>query len=341
MTPEWGGNGPAGYPATAVHPADRPGAGRVVLVVGAASRDQTPADLRGWRLGGAVTYGSLTLARLGLQVRALIGVDDAAAAARELELLTDAGVAIVLAPLGSGPVFENVETPSGRRQVCLSASDQVPVTAIPRAWTQGNDAMFLAPVAAELPDAWADLAAGAREVALGWQGLLRDATAGADVRRIAPAPSRLLAAASLVGVSRDDLDPDVRPDSLPELLRLLASGATLIVTEAVDGGRVIVRAEDGSVAESRYPAIPSDRTVDPTGAGDVFLASMLAARLDPALGSATQLAAAAASLVVEAPGLEGVPDLAAVRRRMTRPPSLASRRPSDVSNRASGRPSQA
>jgi sugar/nucleoside kinase (ribokinase family) len=312
-----------------------------VLVVGAASRDLTATDPRGWRLGGAVTYGSLTLARLGLRVRALIGVDAEAAVARELDLLSRAGVAIALAPLASGPVFENVETPAGRRQMCHATSDELPLTSIPRAWTLGNDAMFLAPVAAELPDGWADLAAGSRHVALGWQGLLREVVAGAEVRRVPPAPSRLLDAGSLVGVSRDDLAPAAGRDSLPERLGHLAPGATLVVTEATAGGRVLGRTPDGAPVDERYPAIPSDRTADPTGAGDVFLASMLAARLDPALGSATQLAAAAASLVVEAPALDGVPYLDAVRRRMTRPPSLASRRPSAVSNRASGRPSQA
>lgn len=40
----------------------------VVLVVGAASRDVVDDDPRGWRLGGAVTFTSLALARLGLEV---------------------------------------------------------------------------------------------------------------------------------------------------------------------------------------------------------------------------------------------------------------------------------
>jgi sugar/nucleoside kinase (ribokinase family) len=91
----------------------------------------------------------------------------------------------------------------------------------------------------------------------------------------------------------------------------------------------------------RYPAIPSDRTIDATGAGDVFLAGMLAARLQPSLGDPMTVAAAVASLSIEGLGLAGVPDLAAVRRRMTRPPSLASRRPSASSRRETGRPSQA
>ena len=73
-----------------------------VLVVGAASRDVTLEDPRGWRLGGAVTYGTLTLVRFGVRVRALVGVDAEAANAEELDLLRDAGAEIALAPLGHG-----------------------------------------------------------------------------------------------------------------------------------------------------------------------------------------------------------------------------------------------
>ena len=53
-----------------------------VVVVGAATRDLTSDDPRGWRLGGAAPYASLTLARLGLRVAALIGADEEAAVRR-------------------------------------------------------------------------------------------------------------------------------------------------------------------------------------------------------------------------------------------------------------------
>ena len=54
-----------------------------VLVVGSAARDVVHDDPRGWRLGGGVTYGGLTLARLGLRPRVLVGVDRLAADAEE------------------------------------------------------------------------------------------------------------------------------------------------------------------------------------------------------------------------------------------------------------------
>jgi sugar/nucleoside kinase (ribokinase family) len=324
----------------------------VVLVVGAASRDVVPDDPRGWRLGGAVMYASLALARLGLRVWAVVGADREAAAAEELDLLRDAGAAVAIVELESGPVFDN------DRHLYLAASDQVPMTALPRRWTSGFDALLIAPVAAEVGDDWADLAgadpagtgpartgptrssSGQRPVvALGWQGLLRDLEPNALITPKPPIASPITRAADLVVVSEADVAIGTRPETLHDLLR---PTTTLVWTEGEAGGQVVSRAvAGGAVGAARYPAIPAERVVDATGAGDVFLAAMLAGRLLPSRGDPVTVAAAAASLTVEGPGLAGVPDLADVLRRMTRPPSLASRRPSAVSNRDNGRPSQA
>jgi hypothetical protein len=303
--------------------------------VGAASRDVVPDDPRGWRLGGAVVYSSLTLGRLGFRVRALIGADAEAVTARELDLLRGAGVVLSFAKLRSGPVFDNV------RHVLHATSDRIPLTAIPRHWTSGHDALLIAPVADEIEDAWADLAAPV--VATGWQGLLRELVAGTEIRRRAPAEHPLVRAATLVCVSREDLEPGADPT---DLLRFLAPGATLAVTDGERGG-TLVRNADGhqAVLARAYPAIPPDGIVDPTGAGDVFLSAMLGTMLQPSLleglGEPTTLAAAAASLAVEGPGLLGVPDLPTIRRRAARAPSRASRTPSAASSPGNGRPSQA
>ncbi len=316
-----------------------------VLVVGAASRDVVPDDPRGWRLGGAVTYASLALARLGLEVRALVGVDEVASRSRELDLLRAAGVVVTLAELESGPVFDNV------LHRCLATSDRVPLAALPREWAAGFHSILFAPVAGELGDEWAQLAAGEPGpiVALGWQGLLRSLAAGDVVRTSPPASSPLVRAARLAVVSRDDVAPGTQPGALVSLLH---PGATLAWTEGDAGGLVLTRGETGEIQPARrYPAIPSDRVIDPTGAGDVFLAAMLAVRLQPSLakglarsggpGAAVRFAAAAASLVVEAPGLTGVPDLDATVRRAKRAPRRVSRRPMDASRPGVGRPSQA
>lgn len=291
-------------------------------MVGAASRDVTADDPRGWRLGGAVSYASLTLARLGLRVRAVIGLDAAAAGAAELDLIRSAGAELQPVRLARGPVFVNDERPEGRVQTCLEIADPIPIEVLPQDWRR-TDAVFLGPVADELDEAWASIVAPNAVVAVGWQGLLRTIARGERVRHRAPVGSALLRRADLVGLSRADVDADL---PIAELQRHLGPNASILLTDAERGGFLGSAGHPSGRRRWRaYPAIPSDAVVDPTGAGDVFLATLLAARADRSRlggpqggGLELRLAAAAGSLCVEAPGLFGVPDLASVLRRAAR-----------------------
>ena len=287
-------------------------------MVGSASRDLDAADPRGWRLGGAVSYGALVLARLGVRTGALVGVDADAAAAPELDLLRDAGVELVPVRLSSGPVFDLRETPAGRLQRCLEPGQPIPVGLMPPGWRRAP-AWFLAPVADELPDGWAAIPAGAL-VALGWQGLLRELVPGERVGRRAPAPRPLVHRADLVSVSATDLGGE---PTLAEVLAPLRPGALCTITHGAHGGIALVVRRDRPRPRARwYPALPSV-AVDTTGAGDAFLAALLAARVVPALagqvphlGAALRFAAAVAAVHVMGRGLAGVPTLAEVRRRL-------------------------
>jgi sugar/nucleoside kinase (ribokinase family) len=290
-----------------------------VVVVGAAARDIADDDPRGWRLGGGVSYSALTTARLGLPTAAIIGVDAEAARATELDLLRVAGVDVHLVPLEHGPVFVNIERPEGRLQLCRDRSDSLPVESVPDAW-RGARGWILAPVAAELPPAWADVPGADAIVAVGWQGLLRELVAGAAVRHLRPGSNRVLARADIVGLSRDDVDDST---GLAELCRLLRPGALLAVTQGDRGGLVLDASPGGPGHPRYYPPVRSHHPIDPTGAGDVFLAALAAARIEPRLvggrlaaGFDLLLAAAAASLVLEGAGMLGVPDRAAVRERI-------------------------
>ena len=292
-----------------------------VVHVGSASRDLTDDDPRGWRLGGGASYSALTTARLGLRTAAVIGVDPAAAVASELDLLREAGVELVLAALPEAPVFRNRETPAGRIQACLASGKPLAVPGIPAAW-RAAVAWSLVPVAGELDASWASVVPTGAFLAIGWQGWLRTLVAGQDVRRRAPMASSVLDRADLVGVSLHDLEPGTPAAGL---LRFLRPGAQLVVTDGSAGGRLLRLGSDGGVVARRYAALAPEQEVDATGAGDVFLAALLCSMVWPdgpgrAEGRGPQpdlrFAAAAASYVVEAPGLYGVPSRDAVVERL-------------------------
>ena len=303
-------------------PAAPPPTAPTVVVVGAATRDLVDDDPRGWRIGGGVSYSALTTARLGLPTAALVGVDRLAAGAAELDLLREAGVEVRLVELEHGPVFANIERPEGRLQICSDHSDRLPVAAVPSEWRPAPG-WILAPVAGELGPEWADVPTDEAIVAVGWQGLLRELDAGQPVRHVAPRTDPIITRADLVGLSQDDVERDA---ALADLYGLLRRGASLAVTQGDRGGLVVHGAHgdhEAALELRHYPAVPSHGAVDPTGAGDVFLAALAAARIEPRLvggrigqGFDLLLAAAAASLVLEGPGLLGVPSRAAVRARM-------------------------
>jgi len=294
-----------------------------VVHVGSASRDITAEDPRGWRLGGGVTYAALTTARLGLRTAAIIGVDAIASTATELDMLADAGVDLRLVELAEAPVFENVETPAGRIQTCHLPGVPLPIPVVPEAWLAAR-AWSLVPVAGELEASWAAVVPTASYVVVGWQGMLRELAPGARVRRRLPTPSPLVARANLIGVSRYDIAPGT---SLAGLATFLRPGADLLVTEGGNGGLLVHVGDDGRpTGILRYRPTATDRETDPTGAGDTFLAALLASVLRPAIVGRSRsrrspdlrFAAAAGSLAVEGPGLSAVPDRAAVLVRRAR-----------------------
>jgi sugar/nucleoside kinase (ribokinase family) len=289
------------------------------LVVGSAARDVTADDPRGWRLGGAAAFCGLTLARLGLRPRVLLGVDAATVDATELGLLRDAGADLRLVPLAAGPAFRNRVTPEGRIQDCLEPGMPLePV--LPAGWGE-SEAWLLVPVADELGVAWGALPPPTALVAVGWQGLLRNLPRGGVVTRRVPSASPIISRADIVCLSREDVDPATSP---AWLAGLLSPGATLILTDGPAGGTFWSRDADGRYERRPYPAMAAEALVDPTGAGDAFLAAIVAARLGHPLASGTgppdlaRLAAAVASLTVERPGLDGVPGLSAVAARLAR-----------------------
>jgi sugar/nucleoside kinase (ribokinase family) len=279
-----------------------------LLVVGAAARDQDSRDPRGWRLGGTVNYAAIAAAHLGLHVRALIGLDEAASAATELGLLTEAGVDVRHVGLTRGPVFDNRQTPAGRVQHAIQPSDQMAADSLPDEW-RGSDGILLAPVAGELGANWASARTfpSAAVVALAWQGLVRELAPGQPVRQLPLTGNPLVGRSDMLLVSAEDIAAGGQP-----LLELLRDGQELVVTNGRKGG-IYLRRTKGGLIGRMVPAVPAEKVLDTTGAGDVFLAAWLAGRLLLPRTSAEQewrpltLAAVMAGLSVGSSGLAGIP----------------------------------
>ena len=293
-----------------------------VVHIGSACRDVVPEGPRGWRLGGGVTYASLTTARLGLRTAAIVGVDATAATASELDMLRDAGVDLLLVPLSEGPIYHNRETPTGRIQTSIAKGIPLPIPAIPESWLAAPG-WSVVPVAAEVTDPWAAVIPDHAHLAVAWQGFLRELLPGQRVTRRAPEPSAIIRRADLVGVSHHDVAPETPLASLYELLH---QGADLLVTQGSGGGLLVHLGSDGPTETLRYLPTRTAGETDPTGAGDTFLAALQATVVRPAVAGRRRsrhrldlrFAAAAGSLVVEGPGLDGVPDRTAVLVRRAR-----------------------
>lgn len=291
-----------------------------VVIVGSATRDLSDEDERGWMLGGGVTFGALALARLGLRTGVVLGLDEEAATARELELIRGAGAEIVEVPLARGPVFTNVETLAGRIQTCGSLSDPVPIEALPDGW-EAAPAFVFAPIASEIPDGWVDVPSAAACVAFAWQGILRNLAAGERVTPKAPGPSPFLERADILAFSRHDVPSEL---SLRDVGAWVGDECDVLLTAGLIGG-VLLRMRKGHITNARvYPSVPSLKEIDPTGAGDTMLAGMVAARLvagdeGQRLGRDIRTGAAASSLLVEGPGMNSVPTFAQLLARMSVP----------------------
>jgi sugar/nucleoside kinase (ribokinase family) len=122
-----------------------------------------------------------------------------------------------------------------------------------------------------------------------------------------------------VGLSRNDVGPDVALTTLTPLLR---DGARLVITDGAAGGALVVVGEGQPERGVEYPPVVVGPEVDATGAGDTFLAALLSAILgEDHVGDTwpteaqLRFAAAAAAIAVRGAGLQGVPgDAEAVRR---------------------------
>jgi len=269
------------------------------VAVGHVTLDETK---NGTRPGGAALYAALTAQRLGCSAGLLtsFGPDFP----REI---IPPELQVVCIPAARTTTFRHEVDPGARRLTLRGRATDLEVTHLPEAWKAASLAL-LCPVANEVdPYLAAEFSEGAvGAVVQGWMrergpnGVITPAQ-WEDALLVLPHIQALFLSREDVGEFQEDVLEWFQRIPLG-IVTVGAAGALLFV----NGERYAIQAD---VAEER----------DPTGAGDVFAAALLIhyqREGDP--WEAAAYAACAAASAVEAEGIAGIPDCAAVEARLAR-----------------------
>lgn len=282
------------------------------LVVGYALQDLvSDSDPPEWRLGGAVAYASSLASSLGLRTAVLTSVGGD----MEFDRLLP-GIECHVVPSEQTTQFRNVYDEGHRRQlvpqrpsVVLSAEH------VPDDW-RGAGIVLIGPVVGEVAEGLADCFPSAL-VGVGAQGFLRELDADQTVRRLPPdrwdaAP--VLRDADVLFVSEEDVTAADASTAIERWRRL----ADVVVFTRGDRGADVYRGGE-SLHVGAFPV----SAVDLTGAGDAFAAAFLIRlRETDDVSDAARFAACAASFVVEAEALEGIPSRDQIEQRLRENPEI-------------------
>ena len=268
------------------------------LLLGHFTRDVLPDGTTA--PGGTSLYAALTAHRLGRQVAVV-------SAPAELPPDWPDTIAVAFHPSPAPPTFENRYTSQGRQQILHAASEPITLEDIPLAWRDAP-VVHLGPVLGETPEQLVQLFPNAL-LGVTPQGWMRAwgpiLPAAVRYRPWRPDPDLLRRIDALV-LSIEDVKGD------EGLVARYARDCRLVVlTRGALGATLFLHGKAHHVAA--FPAVERD----PTGAGDVFAAALLA-RLhetgDPF--AAARFAACVAAGSVEDVGAQGIPTRAGVEQRM-------------------------
>lgn len=255
------------------------------VAVGHVVQDLVPG---GWRLGGTVTFAAVQARRLGQSVGVVT------VAGPELGLPLRLPEVQLHARDDGTTQFRNVYLDGERVQEAPSRAGPIAPHDIPEAWL-GAPIALVGPICGEAPP---ELASSFRSelVGVSAQGWLRDVGSDGRVRRVAWRGEPFWRGAHVLVVSDEDVEPD------PSQVHRWAEEVPIVaLTLARRGARI-----HAGGAWLTVPAFPCEE-VDPTGAGDVFAAAFLIRyRETNEVREAMRFAAAAASLAVSAPGVDGI-----------------------------------
>ena len=259
------------------------------LLIGHMTADLTPD---GRLLGGTVSYAARTVDAFGLKVGVLTSAQNDEPLFSGITPYADVRVL----PAGSTSTFENIYMPTGRIQYIRGVASKIGTDDIPVEWLSAP-LVHLAPLTDEVDPQIAPLFPEAT-VLLTLQGWLRRWDADGRVRFKRWHDAKVLNSIDIVVFSEEDVveAPDLEAD-------FAATTRHLFVTRAEKGGTYY------NTGEPTTYDTPQVQVIHPTGAGDVFAASLLAALhvLDGDMQAATKVAATLAANSVTRVGLDSAP----------------------------------
>lgn len=259
------------------------------LLIGHMTADLIPG---GRILGGTVSFAAHTVRSFGMPV----GIVTSAAEHEPLvaELRLAAQVHLLSAEQTS--TFENIYTPHGRIQYLRGRANELDFASIPDVW-RSAPIVHLAPLTDELdyrlPHQFPDAV-----VLLTVQGWLRRWDADGRVHFKRWYDPAVLSGVDVLVCSEEDIAP--APDLEAEYAKVVPH---VFITRGERGG---------TYYHHNMPIqydTPQVQQFDPTGAGDIFAAALLAAsrRLNVDLGAAVKVAARLGAISVTRRGMLGVP----------------------------------
>ncbi|MFQ6001311.1 MAG: PfkB family carbohydrate kinase [Anaerolineae bacterium] len=266
------------------------------LVVGHIAKD---LGEEGYTLGGTAIYSALTARNLGRKV----AVVTSAGPDIELELLE--GVDLLCLPSPTTTTFRNVYRGGRRSQFLYHRASPIGADAVPLKW-RDLPIVHLGPVAQELGEEMVWLFPHSL-LCLTPQGWLRrwDEEGRVHPQRWEGA-EKVLPSVDLLIVSDEDMRGEAA--SLRQHLHLPRLS---VVTQGAQGATLYHKGK-----RYRFP-VPRARSVDPTGAGDIFAAAFLVRLAETGdLHIAARFANTAASLSIERIALSGIPTRTEIEERL-------------------------
>lgn len=268
-----------------------------LVAIGHLTFDETPS---GVRPGGSAYYSALTAHRLGLSVGLLTSV----APGYPLDIFPG-GIEVAVVPSAHTTRYRLGQVKGARTLTLLSRASDIELEHLPAAWREAPLGV-LCPVAGEVDPALAGTFDDAA-VAVLPQGWMRKRGRGG---LMGPQPwedaADVLPRTQLLVLSEEDL-----PAGEAGALAWLQQVPLGAITRGKRGATLYVN------GDSYHVDADQAAEVDPTGAGDVFAATLLIEY--QRLGDAWEAAAAAAcagAAAVEAEGPAAIPELAELQARL-------------------------